>query len=235
MARGVFKCAHCNCEVSNSSSATFTFAGLTANLAKDPFMCIECRKIKFSELFSKCEGLLSPDERSWAKVNWQVFVHAWHTAQRDNGERVTDMVNLLLLTGIISHDLAGNWTVKDGINPYNSLGFTLYFTSREDVIAYAALICGNTHYHWSVVQHGEVIGKPDVIAAYKTAAGIALVLVEPRDGHTDAEVEACLRRLRAENINVLAPGFLSAELRREQFHVVEEIAHVEEKREKRLM
>jgi hypothetical protein len=55
------------------------------------------------------------------------------------------------------------------------------------------------------------------------------VLVEPRAGHSDRDVVALLERAGAREVDVLAPGFISALLRSSAFQALAEIADVHPK------
>jgi len=59
------------------------------------------------------------------------------------------------------------------------------------------------------------------------------VTVEPRDGHTDADVTKRLTEQGATNVEVLAPGYISARLAPAQFAAVEAVAVVHVKATKR--
>lgn len=61
------------------------------------------------------------------------------------------------------------------------------------------------------------------------------VIAEPKAGYSTEDVRKLLESLCAEDINILAPGFISAKLPKNKFKVVEDIAHVEEKRSKQIM
>ena len=60
------------------------------------------------------------------------------------------------------------------------------------------------------------------------------VFVEPRPGHSDEEVVSALRQNGAENVEVLAPGFISAQASGESLQKVEEIAYIHPKHESQM-
>jgi hypothetical protein len=60
------------------------------------------------------------------------------------------------------------------------------------------------------------------------------VLVEPLPGHTDEEIAAALEGCGAHEVNVLAPGFISAQTPRSSLEMLATIAHVHPKRTKQM-
>ena len=65
--------------------------------------------------------------------------------------------------------------------------------------------------------------------SYSPEAARLDVLVEPRQGHSDEEVASALVRCGAENVEVLAPGFISVQASGECLQKVEDIAHIHPK------
>ena len=60
------------------------------------------------------------------------------------------------------------------------------------------------------------------------------VLVEPRPGHTDEEVVSTLLRCGAENVELLASGFISAQASGACLQKVEDIAEIHPKPESQM-
>lgn len=63
-----------------------------------------------------------------------------------------------------------------------------------------------------------------------TSSGTKAVTLEPIPGHSDEEVVESLHELGASNIQVLAPGFISAQADGDCLRQVEDIAYVHVKR-----
>ena len=55
------------------------------------------------------------------------------------------------------------------------------------------------------------------------------VLIEPLQGHTDEAVVQKLKKMGARTTKVLAPGFISAMIRKDSMERLREIAYVREK------
>ena len=68
----------------------------------------------------------------------------------------------------------------------------------------------------------------------KNAEPVYAVTVEPLPGHTDAEVVARLRASGVTEVQVLAPGFVSARATRASMRAVEDIADVQVKAAKQI-
>lgn len=60
------------------------------------------------------------------------------------------------------------------------------------------------------------------------------VMVEPLPGHSDEEVATALRQGGAERVEVLAPGFISAQASGECLQKVEDIAAIHPKRDSQI-
>ena len=63
---------------------------------------------------------------------------------------------------------------------------------------------------------------------------VVSVLVEPLPGHSDEEVVHSLECSGASEVAILAPGFISAQVRRVALEAVEEVAYVHPKHEKQM-
>ena len=61
------------------------------------------------------------------------------------------------------------------------------------------------------------------------------ILVEPHKGHTDDEVVKELQKLAADDIKILARGFISAQLPQSAFKELERIAHIHIKQTHQLL
>ena len=55
------------------------------------------------------------------------------------------------------------------------------------------------------------------------------ILAEPKPGFNDDDVVAALNGARAQDVQILSPGFVSAKLPRKQLELVESVAWVHEK------
>jgi hypothetical protein len=59
-------------------------------------------------------------------------------------------------------------------------------------------------------------------------------LLEPRPGYSDDDVLSSLRESGASEVELLAPGFISAQLKPRSLRVLEAVAYVHPKRRKQL-
>ena len=66
---------------------------------------------------------------------------------------------------------------------------------------------------------------------YSLEAARLDVMVEPLPGHSDEEVATALRNCGAESVEVLAPGFISAQASGACLQKVEDIAEIHPKRD----
>ena len=55
------------------------------------------------------------------------------------------------------------------------------------------------------------------------------VMVEPRPGRSDEEVAKQLRDVGAQDVTIMAPGFISAEVRRTALGTIESVAYIHPK------
>jgi hypothetical protein len=60
-----------------------------------------------------------------------------------------------------------------------------------------------------------------------TRNGLVSILLEPQEGHFDTEIISVLKEEGAEEVHLLSPGFISAQVSPDKISALEEIAHIE--------
>ena len=143
----------------------FTYLGLTVEIFKDGLTCADCAEAFWIENFEEnAKNFIIISKDGKAKVNWPHY-GKFFTDSRFS-YRKEKLHDILISLGILSLRPEGNWEIVSdgpiGLNPRTFLLY-LYFTHKEDAIAFARLEFANTMYQWEIRQIGEVIKKDDVL------------------------------------------------------------------------